>query len=84
MIHVTYTDLRNKLAHYLDRALNDKAPILITRQKSEPVVMMAQSEYEGMLETMHLNSSPTNAARLDAAIARLNAGEGIERALIDP
>ncbi len=84
MIHVTYTDLRSKLAYYLDRALNDKAPILITRQKSEPVVMMAQSEYEGMLETMHLNSSPRNAARLDEAIARLNAGEGVERTLIDP
>ena len=78
MIHVSYTDLRKNLARYMDRANDDRDAILITRQGSEPVVMIAQSEWEGMLETLHLRSSPANAERLDKAIAALDAGEGFE------
>ena len=78
MIHVSYTDLRKRLAHYMDRANDDRDAILVTRQGAEPVVMLAQSEYEGMLETLHLRSSPANAERLDAAIAEAEAGQGIE------
>lgn len=78
MIHVSYTDLRKNLAHYMDRANDDRDAILITRQGSEPVVMIAQSEWEGMLETLHLRSTPANAERLDKAIAEAERGEGIE------
>ena len=46
-----------------------------------PVVLLAQSEYEGMVETLHLRRSPVNAARLDEAIARAEAGDFIE---VDP
>ncbi len=83
MIHVNFTDLRNRLAHWFDRAHQDRAPILVTRQGHEPVVMMAQSDYESLMETLYLKSSPTNAARLDAAIARLDAGAGLEKSLAD-
>lgn len=78
MIHVSFTDLRKRLAHFMDRANQDRAPILITRQGSEPVVMLAQSEYEGMMETLHLMSSPANAKRLNESIAEANAGIGVE------
>jgi antitoxin YefM len=81
MIHVTYTDLRQKLAHYMNRATGDRDAILVTRQGAEPVVMLAQSEYESMLETMHLMSSPANAQRLNQAMAQADRGEFIE---VDP
>jgi antitoxin YefM len=81
MTHVNFTDLRNKLAHWYDRANNDRAPILVTRQGHEPVVLLAQSEYDSMVETLYLKSTGANAARLDASIAELNAGNGIEREL---
>ena len=83
MIHVNFTDLRNKLAHWYDRANNDRAPILVTRQGHDPVVLIAQSEYDSMVETLYLKSSPANAARLDASIASLEAGEGNEKTLAD-
>lgn len=83
MIHVTYTDLRNKLATYLDMALDDRVPVLVTRQGSQPVVLLAQSEYDGMMETLHLMSSPANAARLTASIAEAEAGNFVEHTLID-
>jgi antitoxin YefM len=84
MIHVNFTDLRNRLAHWFDRANNDRAPILVTRQGHEPVVLMAQADYDSMMETLYLKSSPANAARLDASIAEANAGLCVERDLIDP
>ncbi|HEY5722396.1 MAG TPA: type II toxin-antitoxin system prevent-host-death family antitoxin [Allosphingosinicella sp.] len=81
MIHVSFSELRRRLAHFMDRATADRSPVLITRQGSEPVVMLAQSEYEGMMETLHLRRSPANAARLDDAIARAEAGDFVE---VDP
>ena len=78
MIHVTASDLRKQLAHYLDRAVDDRDMVLVTRQGAEPVVMVALSEWEGLKETLFLRSNPANAARLDEAIAALDAGEGFE------
>lgn len=78
MIHVSFTDLRKRLAHFMNRAVDDRAPILVTRQGHEPVVLLAQSEYEGMMETLYLRSSPANAQRLDESIAEFDAGKGFE------
>jgi antitoxin YefM len=62
----------------MDRAVDDRDAILVTRQGHEPVVMLAQSEYESMLETLHLKSSPANARRLDESIAQAERGEVLE------
>ena len=77
MIPVSFTDLRKRLAHFMDRAVDDRAPVLVTRQGHEPVVMLAQSEYEGMMETLHLQRSPENARRLNEAIADAEAGRNM-------
>jgi antitoxin YefM len=81
MISVNFTEFRKRLALWYDRANNDRAPILVTRQGHEPVVLIAQSEYDSMVETLYLKSSPKNVTRLDEAVAQLNAGQGIEHEL---
>lgn len=78
MIHVSFTDLRKRLAHFMDRTVDDRAPLLVTRQGHEPVVMMAQADYDSIMETLYLKSNPENARQLDEAIAALDRGEGIE------
>ncbi len=75
MIHVSFSELRRRLAHFMDRAVDDRAPVLVTRQGHEPVVMMAQSEYDSMMETLHLRRSPANAQRLSESIAEFEAGK---------
>lgn len=77
MIHVSFSELRKRLAHFMDRAIDDRAPVLVTRQGHEPVVLLAQSEYDGLMETLYLRSSPVNARRLDEAIADANAGRNM-------
>lgn len=78
MIHVSFSELRKRLAHFMDRATQDHDFVLVTRQGSEPCVLLAQSEYESMTETLHLMSSPANARRLNEAIADAEAGRGVE------
>lgn len=81
MIHVSYTELRNNLAAYMDKANDDRDAILITRQGSEPVIMVAASEYAGWTETVHLLSNPRNAKRLLESIADADAGKFVEHDL---
>lgn len=83
MGHVTYTDFRQSLAGFMDRVCDEHAALTVTRQKGRSVVVMSEAEYESIMETFHLIKSPANAARLVAAIAQLDAGQGMERDLIE-
>lgn len=83
MACVTYTELRQNLARYMDEAVSNRAPIIITRQAGRGnVVMMSEEEFEGWQETVHLLSSPRNAERLLRSVHALEGGGGSERALI--
>ena len=81
---VSYSEARDNLKKVMDKAITDRAPILITRQRGENVVMVSADEWAGMEETLHLMSSPANAKHLMEGIARLDAGEGEEHELIQP
>lgn len=83
MIHVTATDLRKNLAHWMDRAVDDCMPLLVTRQGHQPMIMIPQSEYDRMDATDYLRASPENERILNESIAQANAGQFVEQALID-
>ena len=72
---VTYSEARDNLKAVMDKALADRAPILITRQRGENVVMISAEEWAGMEETMYLMASPKNAARLLEAVRGFEADE---------
>lgn len=74
---VSYTEARERLAEIWDQAIAEREPIRLTRRGSEPVVLIAADEFDGLRETAHLLRSPANAERLLAALerARLNTGE---------
>lgn len=79
-----FSNARANLKALMDRVVADRAPVKITRQNGEAIVMISESEWAGMEETIHLLSSPANAKELMESIAQLDAGEGQERELIDP
>ena len=81
---VTYSEARENLKAVMDQVATDCAPIMITRQRGENVVLVSASEWAGMEETLYLMSSPANAKHLLEGIARLDAGEGEEHELIQP
>ena len=72
---ITYTHARNNLAKTMDSVVEDCAPVAISRQKGDPVVMVPLSEYESLIETDYLLRSPANARRLDESLSQLAAGK---------
>lgn len=84
MLMENFSKARANLKALMDRVVADKVPVKITRQNGEAVVMISESEWAGMEETIHLLSSPENARRLMEAIRGLDAGEGEEHELIYP
>lgn len=80
---LTYSDTRANLKDVMDRVVEDRAPVVITRQKAEAVVMVSLADWNAMEETLHLLSTPTNAERLRTAVRELDAGQGTERALAE-
>jgi antitoxin YefM len=84
MAHVSFTELRQHMARYFDRVTNDREPLLVTRQGGKGnVVILSEEEFTGWQETVHLLSSPRNAARLLDSIRQLDAGQGGTRELVE-
>jgi antitoxin YefM len=81
---VSYSEARANLKDVMDRVVDDKTEVVVTRQKSEAVVMISLSEWNSISETLHLLSSPKNAERLRQSIKQMDAGKGIERELVNP
>ena len=81
---VSYSEAREKLKAMIDKVVADRAPIAITRQRGEGAVLVSESEWASIEETLYLLRSPKNADRLLDAVRALDAGEGEEHALIDP
>ena len=80
---INYTTARQHLSATMDRVNNDRAPLLVTRQKGEPVVMMSLAEYNALEETAYLLRSPANAQRLLSSVHSLRTGQAQARQLID-
>lgn len=83
MESVNYTTFRKNLAKTIDRVNEDHCPILITRQNGRTAVLLSLDDFKSYEETAYLMKSPRNAERLNAAIAELEEGRGIERELIE-
>ena len=78
-----YTEARQNLKSLMDSVIEDRAPVIITRATGDPVVMLAKSEYDATMETLHLLRSPRNAERLRGAIAGVEAGNVVHADLVD-
>lgn len=80
---VSYSESRANYAATLDAVVDDLEEVVITRAGREPVVMVAQSAYDSLVETAHLLRSPANARRLMDSIDQLESGRGTTHALPD-
>jgi antitoxin YefM len=78
---ITYTAAREDLANTINRVCEDHAPVIITRNRDQSVVMLSLAEYESLQETAYLLRSPANAQRLLAAVDILKRGKGKRRKL---
>jgi antitoxin YefM len=80
---VSYSEARQNLSATMIQTVEDKAPVLITRQNGESCVLMSLDEYNALEETAYLLRSPANARRLMNAIDSLKSGKGQNRDIIE-
>ena len=81
---ISYSEARENLNAEIDKVIADRAPLAITRQRGEGAVLISESEWASIEETLYLLRSPANARELLASIEELDAGKGVERDLIKP
>jgi antitoxin YefM len=79
---VSYTEARNSLKSVLDGVEADADIAIITRRDGADAVVMSLAQYQSMAETLHLLSSPANAAHLAESIAQYRTGQARRRALM--
>lgn len=80
---ISYSSFRSQLAGTLDKVNEDHKPMLITRQNGKPAVVISLEDFQSYEETAYLMASPKNAARLNQAIAEVEAGNTTAHALIE-
>ena len=78
---VTYSEARSALKTVLDRVYEDADVTVISRRDGADAVVMSLDHYESIMETMHLLSTPANAAHLAKSIAQHKAGKASRREL---
>ena len=80
---ISYTAARQNLAKTMQSVCDDHAPVIVTRKKSDSVVIMSLEDYQALEETAYLMRSPKNTRRLLEAIVQLEEGKSLERDLVD-
>jgi antitoxin YefM len=81
---VNFSDARNNLRAVIDQVVDDADVTVIARRDAQDAVVMSFDHYSSLMETVHLLSSPANAAHLARSIAQARAGKAQPRALIEP
>ena len=76
---VSYTKARGSLKAVLDHVAEDANCTVITRRDADDAVVMSLDQYNGLTETLHLLSSPANAAHLKISIDQYRAGSLTEQ-----
>jgi len=76
---ITYTAARENLATTINRVCEDNAPVIITRNRDQSVVMLSLAEYESLQETAYLLRSPANAKRLLDSIDAIKRGKVVRK-----
>jgi antitoxin YefM len=81
---LTFSQVRANLGAVLDRVVDDRAPVIVTRQTGDAVVLVSLADWNAVEASLHLLSTPANAERLRQAMQELDRGAGSARTALDP
>ena len=80
---ISFSLARNNLKSVLDEVADNFTTTLIKRRDSEDAVVMSLENYNSIMETLHLLSSPANAKHLAESMAQVEKGEIVTRSFLD-
>lgn len=81
---INFSEARNSLRNVIDQVVDDADVTVISRRDAPDAVVMSFEYYSSLMETVHLLSSPANAAHLAKSISQARAGEAKQRELLAP
>lgn len=77
---ITASEARSQLFPLIEQVNNDSTPVVITSKKGN-AVLISESEWESIIETMHLLRTPANREHLAKSRAEVLAGDVYEYSL---
>ena len=83
MIATNYSEVRNNLKTYCDKATKDYETIIITRKNNENVVLMSDEEYNNLMENLYIRSNLKYYQKLVESIKEVEKGNVKEHDLIE-
>ena len=83
MIATNYSEVRNNLKAYCDKATKDYETIIITRKNNENVVLMSEEKYNNLMENLYIRSNLKYYQRLVESIKEVEKGNVKEHDLIE-
>lgn len=83
MIATNYSEARNNLKTYCDKATKDYETIIITRKNNENVVLMSEEVYNNLMENLYIRSNLKYYQRLVESIKEVEKGNVKEHDLIE-
>ncbi len=61
---IPFTTFRKNMAGVIDEVNNNHDIAVITRESSDPAIVMSLEDYNSLIETLYLFSTPANARAL--------------------
>jgi antitoxin YefM len=80
---VNFSEARNSLKAVIDQVVEDADYAVISRRDAPDAVVMSLSTFNSLMETVHLLSSPANAAHLARSIEEYRQGKVVGHGLTD-
>jgi antitoxin YefM len=80
---VNFSDARNSLRSVIDQVVEDADVTVISRRDAPDAVVMSFDHYSSLMETVHLLSSPGNAAHLAESLSQARSGQAKHRELVN-
>ena len=83
MLAVNYTNFRENMKDYMDKATNDYETMIITQKNNKNVVMISEETYNNLMENVYVMGNKSNYDWLMESKEQLESGKFKEHDLIE-
>ena len=83
MLAVNYTNFRENLKDYMDKATDDYETMIVTRKNNKDVVMISEESYNNLMENVYVMGNKSNYDWLMESKEQLESGKYTKHDLIE-
>lgn len=83
MTVANFSEFRSALKEYLDNVEENNETVIVKRSTGKGSVIISLSEYNSLMETLHLIKSGKNAERLLESIKQIKSGDTVQKDLLE-